>query len=89
MTDNLHPVDELFSVRNEITKLKAREEELKALILDLDPRERFGRNAEASVTKTDRHTIDTKAIREEMGDDWVEARSKVSTSTVFRVRESV
>lgn len=89
MTDNLHPVDELFAVRAEIAKLKAREEDLKKLVMDMAPRERFGRDAEASVSQSERSSIDTKALRAEMGDEWVDARSKVSTVTTIRVRESV
>lgn len=89
MTDNLHPVDELLAVRAEMAALKSREDALKLLVLEMDPRERFGRDAEASVTKSERSSLDTKALRAEMGDAWVDARSKTTVVTTIRVRESV
>lgn len=88
MTDNLHPVDELLEVRSEIARLKKREDALRDMIVEMAPAERVGREAEASVTQSERYSIDTKAVREEMGEQWVNDRSKVAIVTTVKVRES-
>lgn len=85
MSDNLHPVDELFRLRSEKAAIEARIDELRAMVIDMTPAEREGREAKARVTKQQRSRLDHKAIVYQMGQKWVDEHSTKSEIEIVRV----
>lgn len=82
MTDNLHPVDELFRLRADKGAIENRIEELRAMIIDMPPAERVGREARATVTAKERQKLDLERVRYDMGQRWIDERS---TSQAFNI----
>lgn len=85
MTDNLHPVDELFRLRSEKTVIETRIDELRAMTADMEPAERTGREARAVVVEQKRVKPDIAKIRYEMGGKWLDERSTISTVNMVKV----
>ncbi|MFA7441680.1 MAG: hypothetical protein WCZ66_12060 [Sphingomonadaceae bacterium] len=85
MIDNLHPVDELLQRRAERNALDARIDELRGMILSMEPSEREGREACARVVTQQRSKLDHKAIVYEMGQKWVDEHSVKSEISIVRV----
>src|ERR1700737_4998304 len=77
-------VDQLGLVKVAATEIEAREKTLKAELAARNVREADGALFHVNVTTAARWTIDTSRVREEMGESWVLARSKVATVTTFR-----
>lgn len=82
-----HPADKLALVRQRIKKLQDEEVELKAACVALPESERAGRYAIVSVSKVGRSTLDTKALREALGEAAVEPYMKQTEATVVTVKE--
>jgi hypothetical protein len=82
-----HPADKLALVRQRIKKLQDEEADLKAACVALPESERAGRYAIVSVAKVGRSTLDTKALREALGEAAVEPYMKQTEATVVTVKE--
>jgi hypothetical protein len=66
--DNKHPADELAEIRIMLRGWKDREEELRAIIIDLPKREREGRKYIATVNQESRRKLNVNALEEAFGD---------------------
>lgn len=86
MSDNRHPVDELFRLRAEKVALEARIDELRDLVLELPQREREGTEARATIIEQERGKIDLNRVRYEMGQKWIDDRSSKATITIVKVK---
>jgi hypothetical protein len=78
-------VDQLGLVKVAAAEIEAREKTLKAELAARDVREADGALFHVKITEAARWTIDTSRVREEMGESWVVARSKVASVTSVRV----
>lgn len=85
MTDNLHPVDELFRLRSEKAVIEMRVDELRRMIAEMEPGERIGREAAATIVEQKRQKLDTAKIKYEMGGKWFDEHSTVSTVNMVKV----
>lgn len=81
-TRNRHPVDELADIRAEQKRLKDREDELKAQILAA-PNDLTGFDYLAVVTTVESERVDTKAVRELLGEK-INSVIKKSSSRVVK-----
>ena len=88
MTDNglNHPADQLALVRGRIKALQDQEAELKAICAKLPESERVGRYNEVKVSQVSRTTLDTKALREALGEAAVEPYMKTTEATVVTIK---
>ena len=82
-----HPADQLSLVRRRIKVLQAEEVELKAACLALIPTDRVGQYAEVCVAEVSRTTVDTKAIREGMGEDVLAPFLRTTQSVTLTLRD--
>jgi hypothetical protein len=78
-------VDQLGSVKAEIADLEAREKSLRAELLRRCVIEAEGAQYAVAVTQAVRWTLDTKAVRSEMGDAWFDRRCKQALVTTVTV----
>jgi predicted phage-related endonuclease len=78
-------VDQLGSVKAEITDLETREKSLRAELLKRCVIEAEGAQYAAAVTQAIRWTLDTKSVRSEMGDVWFDRRCRQSLVTTVTV----
>src|SRR5580692_4028324 len=78
-------VDQLGTVKAEIADLETREKTLRAELLKRCVIEAEGAQYAAAVTQAVRWTLDTKAVRSEMGDTWFDRRCRQSLVTTVTV----
>jgi hypothetical protein len=78
-------VDQLGLVKVGAAEIEARERTLKAELAVRGVTSADGALFQVNVTTASRWTIDTSRVREEMGESWVVARSKVASVTSVRV----
>jgi len=81
-----HPADRLALVRQRIKALQEEEVELKAACVDLAPEDRVGRWNEVKVAVISRTALDTKALREAMGEDALSPYMKTTEATVVTIK---
>ena len=77
--------DELGSVKAQSADLKAREDALKAELIGCGATVAEGALFRCTITEATRWTLDADRIRQDMGEAWCSARSKVSSVTTLRV----
>ena len=82
---NIHPVDELAGIREEIKQLQEREAEIRAGLLEFDA-DLQGRQYAAAILVTKRETLDKEALIADLGRDRIAKYLK--TSEVRQVRLS-
>mgnify|MGYP003109254965 CR=1 FL=1 len=88
-------VDQFLTISAEIKQLQKKQQELRGLILetmdDNDVRFIAGSNDALGVVKSEtvRWTLDTKAVREEMGDVWADQRSNMTPVVSLRVSTGI
>src|ERR1051325_1238455 len=78
-------VDQLGSVKAEIADLETRQQSLRAELLKRCVTEAEGAHFAAAVTQAVRWTLDAKAVRAEMGDNWWNGRCKSALITTVTV----
>jgi hypothetical protein len=66
MIPNIHPVDELAAIREDIKGLQAREDELRAELLK-DGADLNGKQYQAFIQPSQRETLDKNALLAELG----------------------
>lgn len=87
MDDGLnHPADQLALVRQRIKALQEQEAELKAACAKLPEADRVGRYNEVKVSIVKRETLDTKALKEAMGDGALAPYMKTTEATVVTIK---
>jgi hypothetical protein len=77
--------DQLGHTKAEAAEIKAREDALKAELIARGVTEAEGALFRATVSEATRWTLDAARIKEEMGELWSVAHSKVSTVSSLRV----
>jgi hypothetical protein len=77
--------DELGALKADIADLKAREDALRAELINRGLPEAEGSLFRATVTEALRQSLDTERVRNEMGTAWCDARSKVAIVTTVRI----
>lgn len=82
-------VDELGKLKAEISKLCAREDELKAQLVAAGTGAHDGELFRATVSKGERETIDIAAAREKLSPQWLAAHTKRSEFVVVKVNARV
>src|SRR5580704_11030098 len=82
-------VDQLGAVKAEIAAFEGREKALRDELLRRGLTEAEGARFNATVTQAVRWTLDTKAVKSEMGDFWWDARCRQSLVTTFAVKPRV
>jgi hypothetical protein len=86
MTANRHPVDELSDIRSEMKRLKAREDEIRDLILS----ERIsttGDQWDVSVSISSQERVDTAALRKHLGPDAIAPFIRQAVVKTIRLSE--
>jgi hypothetical protein len=78
-------VDQLGAIKAEAADIKAREEALRAELIARGVSEAEGALFRATISEGTRWTLDAERIRDEMGEAWCTAHSKVGTATTVRV----
>jgi len=87
-TDGLnHPADKLAMIRQRIKKLQDEEVGLKAACVALPESERAGRYAIVSVSMVGRSSLDTKALREALGEAAVAPYMRTTEAVTVTVKE--
>ena len=88
MTDDglNHPADQLALVRSRIKALQEQEAELKAACAKLPEAERVGRYNEVKVSVVKRETLDTRALKEAMGEEALKPYMKATEATVVTIK---
>ena len=79
-------VDELGTLKAHIADLEAREKLLRAELIDRRTTCAEGSVYSATITEAVRWTLDSKAVRAEMGDGWYDARCRQSLVTTVAVK---
>tara|TARA_Y100000593_G_scaffold19768_1_gene39700 strand:+ start:267 stop:572 length:306 start_codon:yes stop_codon:yes gene_type:complete len=87
-------VDQFLNVSAEIKQLQKKQKELREFLLeamdDHDVTFLAGKNGEGVVkAESIRWTLDTKAVREEMGDVWADQRSNMTPVVSLRVSTGI
>lgn len=87
-------VDNFLNVSAEIKRLQKKQKELREFLLetmdDNDVEFLAGKNGEGVVkAESIRWTLDTKAVREEMGDVWFDQRSNMTPVVSLRVSTGI
>jgi hypothetical protein len=89
---NLPPaqlVDQLGAVKAEIAALEVREKALRDELLHRGITEAEGAMFSAAITQAVRWTLDTKAVKAEMGAPWWDARCRQTLVTTVAVKPRV
>jgi hypothetical protein len=81
-----HPADRLALVRQRIRALQEEEAELKKACADLAEPDRVGRYNEVRVAVVRRETLDTKALKEAMGETALAPYVKTTEATVVTIK---
>jgi hypothetical protein len=82
-------VDQLGALKAEIAALEAREKALRDELLRRGLSEAEGAQFGATITQAVRWTLDTKAVKTEMGAPWWDARCRQSLVTTVAVKPRV
>lgn len=83
---NIHPADELAAVREEITQLQERADELRAQLL-VEGADLKGDSHLASVLDQKRETLDRKALTETFGEAAIAPFLKTTSYKVVKLTE--
>jgi hypothetical protein len=87
MHDGLnHPADQLALVRGRIKVLQEEEAKLRALCAKLPESDWVGRYNAVSVATQSRSTLDTKALREALGETALQPYMKTTEATVVTIK---
>jgi hypothetical protein len=78
--------DELGAVKAQIANLQDRERSLRDELIHRRVSEIAGLAYSASITETVRWTLDTKAVKAEMGQGWYDARCRQTSVTSVAVK---
>lgn len=81
-----HPADRLALVRQRIKALQEDEAELKAVCAELPEADRVGRYNEVRVATVSRTALDTKALKEAMGEAALQPYMKTTEATVVTIK---
>ena len=85
---NIHPVDELHAVREEIAMLQARADEIREVLLAADTDTIRGDQHTARITETRREVLDKKALIEAFGEKIIAPYIKITTYKTVKIVEN-
>jgi hypothetical protein len=84
--NNLSPtIDRLGVVKALMADLKAEEAELKAVLVEHGPGAYEGENFRATISMSERATLDMEAVREKLSPQFIAAHTTVSEVVTLRV----
>jgi hypothetical protein len=83
---NRHPADELADVRSEIKRLTARENELRAYLLE-HPDDREGDDYVVSVASQSRKKVDLRRLADEIGASLLQRFTSYTSFLAVRLHE--
>jgi len=84
--NNLSPtIDRLGVVKAQLAALKAEEAELKAILIENGAGAYEGELYRATVSETERETLDMDAVREKLSPQFIRAHTNVTPVTMVRV----
>jgi len=85
---NIHPVDELFAIREEMAQLQARADEIRNQLLAADTDVIKGDQHTARIIDGKRETLDKKALIEAFGEKIIAPYIKVTTYKTVKIVEN-
>jgi hypothetical protein len=86
MNSNLKPlVDELGAIKAQIADLEIREKKLRDQLVAIGPGAYDGDNYRATVSSSERDTLDMKAVREKLTKQFIRAHTSTTEVTTVRV----
>jgi hypothetical protein len=85
MPTNMTVVDRLGYLKAQIAELKREENDLKAELIEEGPGAYEGDDYRATVSVTERETLDMKAVREKLTAQFIRAHTNVTEVTTVRV----
>lgn len=78
-------VDRLGMIKAQIAELKAKEDRLRAILIESGPGAYEGEFYRATVSESERHTLDMDAVRDKLSAKWIAAHTNVTEVTMVRV----
>jgi hypothetical protein len=86
MSNNLSPtIDRLGVIKAQLAELKREEEELKTVLVECGPGAYEGDLYRATVSTSERETLDMAAVREHLSRQFIQAHTNVTSVTAVRV----
>jgi hypothetical protein len=85
MNNLIATIDRLGALKAMIAELQAEEKELKAVLIEQGPGSYEGSMYDASVSMTERETLDMAAVREYLSRQFIQAHTNVTPVTTVRV----
>jgi hypothetical protein len=78
-------VDHLGVIKAKIAALKTEEDKLRAILIENGPGAYEGEFYRATVSESERHTIDMDAARAKLGAKWIAAHTNTTEVTTVRI----
>ena len=78
-------VDQLGSIKTQIADLETREKALRDELIARKATEASGKLYDASITSAVRWTLDSKAVKAELGTDWYDRHCRQAVVTTVKV----
>lgn len=85
MSNLTSTIDALGHLRAQLAELKAREDELKAVLIENGVGAYDGELFRATVSESERETLDLEAVREKLSPQFLRAHTRVTPVTTVRV----
>jgi N-methylhydantoinase B/oxoprolinase/acetone carboxylase alpha subunit len=85
MSNLTSAIDRLGNVKAQIAALKREEDELKAVLIENGPGAYEGETWRATVSQSDRETLDMDAVREKLTPQFIRAHTRVTPVTTVRL----
>jgi hypothetical protein len=82
-------VDQLGHVKAEAAEIKAREDALRAELIAREVTEAEGLLFRATVSEATRWTLDSEAVKAEMGHAWYQARCNIGACVTVRISSRI
>ena len=85
MSNLTSTIDQLGHLRAQLAELKRQEDELKAVLVENGPGAYEGDLFRATVSESERETLDMVAVREKLSPQFIRAHTRVTPVTTVRV----
>lgn len=83
---NFHPADQLREVRDQAATLKARDDELRKILIAASEAERVGEKWIANIAEQHRSQLDREALQERFGEEALKPFTRESVATVVTLK---
>ena len=78
-------VDQLGLLKAKISELKTEEDTLRAILVEAGPGAYEGEFYRATVSESERHTLDMEAVREKLSKKWIAEHTNTTEVVMVRV----